>query len=101
MHNIMYLLTGLFFGFIAGYFAAVLCWIQRKEENMDNLGRLLGALPFFDEDTKGSYQVIEDPVVEALTDKAALVNGQWVPLSTLRTNGEDLYITQSMYAKKF
>jgi len=48
------------------------------------------------------YTRIEIPNVEVVTQKAALINGKWIPKSQLRTDMDgNLYVTNWLYGKLF
>lgn len=64
------------------------------------IDKLVDSLDVYSEYDRQKYQKLLFQEVETVTDKAALIDGQWIPKSQLKCGvDKDLYITKWMYDK--
>ena len=64
--------------------------------------KLLDALAVYSDFDKEDYKRIRYTTIEALTQKATLIDEQWIPLSQMKCDVDgNLYVTNWMHNKLF
>ncbi len=64
--------------------------------------KLLDEIDVLSEYDRDNYQVIDMALVEYVSEKAAMINGEWLPKSTLRTDMEgNIFLANWKYAQIF